>query len=94
MKYGRGRRRGKEGRRTEAGTLAEGRRPADKGSVAPYDSAPFNFPQPEICFFLAALDFTFALLLFFISVGAGVAMTLIASVFAVVGMLKKRRVLK
>jgi hypothetical protein len=78
----------------EPGTLAEGRRPADKGSVAPYDSAPFNFPQPELCFFLAALDFTFALLLFFISVGAGIAMTLIASVFAVVGMLKKRRVLK
>jgi hypothetical protein len=62
--------------------------------VAPYDSAPFNFPQPELCFFLAALDFTFALLLFFISVGAAVAMTLIAAVFAVVGMLKKRRVLK
>jgi hypothetical protein len=62
--------------------------------VARNESAPFNFPQPELCFFLAAVDFTFAVLLFFMSVGAGVVMTLIASLFAVVGVLKKRRMLK
>jgi hypothetical protein len=62
--------------------------------VARYDFEPYSFPRPELCFFLAALDFTFAVLLFFKSVGAGVAVTLIASLFAVVGMLKKRRVLK
>jgi hypothetical protein len=77
-----------------ASPLAEGRRRADNGDVARHDSAPFNFPQPELCFFLAAVDLTFGVLLFFMSVGAGVVMTLIASLFAVGGMLKKRRMLK
>jgi hypothetical protein len=62
--------------------------------VARYESEPYNFPDPEACFYFAALDFAFAVLLFFKSVGAGVAGLVIASLFAVVGMLKKRRVLK
>jgi hypothetical protein len=63
-------------------------------AVARYDSEPYNFPDPEACFYFASLDFAFAVFLFFKSVGAGVAMLMIASVFALVGILKKRRVMK
>jgi hypothetical protein len=62
--------------------------------VARHEFEPYNFPDPEACFYFAALDFTFAVFLFFKSVKVGLAMTLIAALFAAVGILKKRRILK
>lgn len=54
----------------------------------------YNFPDPTTCFYFAALDFTFAVLLLFTSVGAGLFMSLIAALFATVGLLKQRRIIK
>jgi hypothetical protein len=46
-----------------------------------------------VCFYLAALDVAFAVPMFFKSLGAGIAMSVIATLVATMGILKRKRIL-
>lgn len=57
------------------------------------ESSGYKFPDPATCFYFAALNFTFAVLTLFTSVWGGLFMSLLAALFAAVGILKKRRII-
>jgi hypothetical protein len=62
--------------------------------VAPKcDPDEYGFPDPTLLFMFAALAFLFAVVALFSSVSAGIGGLVIASLFALMGLLKKRRII-
>jgi len=54
----------------------------------------YNFPEPPVLFAFAILDFVFGIAIMVKSVPAGLVAIAIASVFALVGWLKLRRIIR